>query len=195
MLEDGWQGEADGAADRVDGRAGSGAQPSPTAVLFDLDLAEVGKIVDDALPFEPAAADRETVDQLLAQDEGEEGAEDVAADAGVGFVEDRAGSEQRLCGFLGVLHGQKIAVAQHDLESSDFGVGAQHEEAVEPGLGLELGAVDDKAAAFGRLQETTEALVGDERLIALSQLAFETGDQFGRAAASFLASSSLRQIT
>ena len=169
MLEDGWQGEAD--------------------------LAEVGKIVDDALPFEPAAADRETVDQLLAQDEGEEGAEDVAADAGVGFVEDRAGSEQRLCGFEGVLHGQKIAVAQHDLESSDFGVGAQPEEAVEPGLGLELGAVDDKAAAFGRLQETTEALVGDERLIALSQLAFETGDQFGRAAASFLASSSLRQIT
>ena len=36
MLEDGWQGEAD--------------------------LAEVGKIVDDALQFEPAAADRETVD-------------------------------------------------------------------------------------------------------------------------------------
>jgi len=195
VLEDGWQGEADGAADRVDGRAGSGAQPSPTAVLFDLDLAEVGKIVDDALPFEPAAADRETVDQLLAQDEGEEGAEDVAADAGVGFVEDRAGSEQRLCGFEGVLHGQKIAVAQHDLESSDFGVGAQHEEAVEPGIGLDLGAVDDKAAVFGRLQETTEALVGDERFIALGQLAFETGDQFDARRGILLASSSLRQMT
>ena len=75
------------------------------AVLFDVDFAEIGEIVDDALPFEPAAADRETVDQLLAQDEGEEGAEDVAADAGVGLVEDRAGGEQRLCGFEGILHG------------------------------------------------------------------------------------------
>ena len=66
--------------------------------MFDVDLAEVGEIVNDALPFEQAAAGRETVDQLLAQDEGEKGAEDVAADAGVGFVEDRAGGEQRLCG-------------------------------------------------------------------------------------------------
>jgi hypothetical protein len=62
--------EADGAADRIDGRARSGAQPSPTAILFDVDLAEVSKIVDDALPFEPAAAGREAVDQLLAQDKG-----------------------------------------------------------------------------------------------------------------------------
>ncbi|MGA8759539.1 MAG: hypothetical protein WB611_25145 [Stellaceae bacterium] len=40
---------------------------------------KVGKIVDDALPFEPAAAGRETVEELLAQDQGEKGAEDVAA--------------------------------------------------------------------------------------------------------------------
>ena len=60
----------------------------------------------------------------------------MAADAGIGLVEDRAGGEQRLCGFEGILHGQQIAVAQHDLESGDFGVGAQHEEAIEPGIGL-----------------------------------------------------------
>ena len=57
----------------------------PTAILFDLDLTEVGKIVDDALPFEPAMAGRETVEELLAQDQSEKGAEDVAADAGVGL--------------------------------------------------------------------------------------------------------------
>ena len=68
----------------------------PAAVLFDVDLAEIGEILDDALPFKPAAADRETVDQLLAQDQGEEGAEDVAADADVGLVENWAGGEQRL---------------------------------------------------------------------------------------------------
>jgi hypothetical protein len=130
-----WQGDAYGAADRVDCRAGSDAQSGAAAVLFDVDFTEIGEIVDDALPFEPAAADRETVDQLLAQDQGEEGAEDVAADAGVGLVEDRAGGEQRLCGFEGILHGQQIAVAQYDLERGDFGVGAQHHGKIYIGFG------------------------------------------------------------
>ena len=66
LLEDRRQSDADGAADRVDGRAGSGAQSGPAAVLFDVDFTEVGEIVDNALPFEPAAASRETVDQFLA---------------------------------------------------------------------------------------------------------------------------------
>ena len=92
-LEDRRQGDADSAANRVDGRAGGGAQPRPAAVLFDLDLAEIGEIVDDALPFEPAAASCETVEELLAQDEREKGAEDVAANAGVGLVKDGAGGE------------------------------------------------------------------------------------------------------
>src|SRR5262249_57396101 len=78
-----------------------------------------------------------------------------------------------------VVHGQQIAVAQYNLESGDFGVGAQHEEAIESGIGLDLGAIDDEAVAFGRLQETTEALVGDERLVALGELALESGDEFG----------------
>jgi hypothetical protein len=52
-------------------------------------------------------------------------------DAGLGLVVDRTGGEQRLCGFEGILHGQQIAVAQHNLESGDFGVGAQHKEAVK----------------------------------------------------------------
>ena len=82
-------------ARQIGSMVGPGAvrRQRPTAVLFDLDLTEVGKIVDDALPFEPAMAGRETVEQLLAQDQGEEGAEDVAADAGVGLVKDRAGGE------------------------------------------------------------------------------------------------------
>jgi hypothetical protein len=67
LLEDGRQGDADGAADRIDGRAGSGAQAGAAAVLFDVDLAEIGEVVDDALPFERAATSRETIHQLLAQ--------------------------------------------------------------------------------------------------------------------------------
>ena len=103
-------------------------------------------------------ARRETIDQFLAQHQGKEGAEDVAADAGVGLVKDRPGGEQRLCGSEGVLDGQQVAVAQDDLKGGDFCVGAQHEEAVEAGIGLDLGAIDDEAVAFGRFQETAEAL-------------------------------------
>jgi hypothetical protein len=91
LLEDGRQRDADSAADRIDSRAGGGAQPCAAAVLFDVDRAEIGEIVDASLPFEPAAACRQTIDQFLAQDEGKEGAEDGAADAGISLVEDRAG--------------------------------------------------------------------------------------------------------
>jgi hypothetical protein len=46
-----------------------------------------------------AHGDKALVDQFLAQHQGKEGAEDVAAEAGVGLVKDRPGGEQRLCGF------------------------------------------------------------------------------------------------
>jgi len=64
--------------------------------LFDFDLAEVGQIVEDALPFEGlgealGAALVEPVDQLLSEDQSQEGAEDVATDGRVGLVEDRSG--------------------------------------------------------------------------------------------------------
>ena len=72
-----------------------------------------------------------------------------------------------------------VSLVLADLERGDAHVGAQHEEAVEPRIGLELGAIDDKAVAVGRLQEAAEALVADERLVALGELALETGDQRG----------------
>ena len=100
----------------------------------------------------------------------------MAADAGVGFVEDRPGGEQRLCGFEGILHGEEVTVSQDDLEGGDFRVGAQHEEAVEASVGLDLGTIDDEAIALGRLEETAEALVGDQCLVTLRELALEAGD-------------------
>src|SRR5512144_3179428 len=92
LLENGWQGDAEGTAERIDGWPGSGSEPRPAAVLFDLDLAQVGEVVEDALPFERLrAAHGEAVDQFLSQHEGEERAEHMAADGGVGPVEDRPG--------------------------------------------------------------------------------------------------------
>ena len=171
--------------------------------MFDVDLAEVGEIVNDALPFEPAAAGRETVDQLLAQDEGEESAEDVAADAGVGFVEDRAGGEQRLGGFEGVFDGQQIAVSKDDLESGDFGVGAQHEETIEPGIGLDprfregrlLARSMMKPSPSGVFRKRRKPLLATSALSPWASLRSRPATSSARAAASFLASSALRQMT
>jgi len=108
--------------------------------LLNLDLAQLGEIVDDALPLDVAVVVcRETIHQLLPEDEGEEGAKHMAADAGVGLVEDRSCSEQRLCGFEGILHSEQVAITQDHLERGDFGVGAQHEQTIEAGVGLDPG--------------------------------------------------------
>jgi hypothetical protein len=65
------------------------------------------------------------------------------------------------------------------LEGGDFRVSAQHEQAVEAGVGLDFGPINDKAVAHGRREETAEAFVGDQCLVALRELALEAGDQFG----------------
>src|SRR5579864_4053808 len=202
LLEDRRQGDLDSAADRINGWAGSGAQSGSATILFDLDLTEVGKIVDDALPFELATACRQTVRQFLAQHQGEEGAEDVAADAGIGFVEDRPGGEQRLCGFEGVLHGEEVAVSQDDLEGGDFRVGAQHEQAVEAGVGLDprfregrlLARSMTKPSPSGVLRKRRKPLLATSALSPCASLRSRPAISSARASASFLASSSLRQM-
>ena len=116
LLVDRRQGDADGAADRVDGGAWRGAQPRPAAVLLDLDLAQVGEVVEDALPFNAGGVTRgEAVHQFLAQQQCEKRAEHMTADTGIGLVEDRPGRHECLGGFEGVLHRQQISVAQDHL--------------------------------------------------------------------------------
>src|SRR5512144_813392 len=143
LLENGWQGDAEGTAERIDGRPGSGSESRPAAVLLDLDLAQVGEVVEDAPPFERLRAARgEAVDQFLSEQQSKKGNEDVAADGSVGLVEDRPGGEQRLGGLEGVLNRQKVAVAQDHLQGGQFGIGPQHEQAIKTGIRLDLGRID-----------------------------------------------------
>jgi hypothetical protein len=102
-------------ADGIDGRAGCGAQKRALAVLvFNFDLTQFSKVIEDALPFQPLCLMRgETVHQLFAQQERKEFAEHVTADAGIGFVEDGPRRHQCLCHLESVFHGQQIAIAQH----------------------------------------------------------------------------------
>src|SRR5258705_12604937 len=84
--------------------------------------------------------------------EREEAAEHVAADGLVELVEDRTGFEQVLGGSEGLLHGPQLLVAEHGFERVEIGVGAQHENAVEPFLVFDLVRVDREVLIADRLQ-------------------------------------------
>jgi hypothetical protein len=114
--------------------------------LLDLGFAQALEILDDVGPFELVTGGEEAVLQLLAQDQGEKGAEDVAADGVVAFVEDRAGGEEGFCGSEDVLDHPAVAIAQDGLERGEFGVGAQHVDAVEEGVEGDAARVDFEAA-------------------------------------------------
>ena len=95
LLKDGRQCEPDRAADRIDAWPGCGAQDGTTAILLDFDDTEVEQIVDDVLPFRHrCAVGGQSIEQLLAQQQGEEGAADVAADCGIGAVEHHSESTE-----------------------------------------------------------------------------------------------------
>ena len=76
------------------------------------------------------------------QHQGEEGAEDVAADGGVGGVEDRSRVERGLGRAEQLLDPEQVAIAEHGQQRADAAVGAQHEDAVEFGFVGELANID-----------------------------------------------------
>ena len=90
LLEDGRQGDAEGAAYGINGVAWSGSQQRAAAVLLDFDLAEFVEIIYDVAPLQIiTTACGEEVEQFLPENRGEETAEDVTADGRVGLMEDR----------------------------------------------------------------------------------------------------------
>jgi len=122
---------------------------------------------------------RDAVFQRLLEHEREETAEHVAADGLVELVEDRTGFEQLLGGSEGLLHGPQLLVAEHGFERVEIGVGAQHENAVEPFLVLDLVRVDREVLIADRLQVAAIAGVADERLVAPLERPLQRGEDRG----------------
>ena len=91
--------------------------------------------------------------QLLFQHQREEAARDVAADGLVELVKDRARFEQALGGSKRPSHRPQTLIYEHGLERRKTGVGPQDEDAVELGVLLGLGAVDDEVAFVGLFQK------------------------------------------
>ena len=75
-----------------------GAGGDDLAVLLDGGLLDSVEIIEQALPFGLEAPGLAQAGQFLGQNQGEEGAEDMAADGGIGLMEDRAGVEGGLGG-------------------------------------------------------------------------------------------------
>jgi len=99
----------------------------------------------------------------------------VAADSGIGLVEDGARVEQALHGAEDLLDHPELLVFQGDLDGGERGVGAQHTHAVEALLLQCFFAVDGQGA-LGGLEIAPVSLVGDQVLRAAAELLLKRGE-------------------
>jgi len=103
----------------------------------------------------------------------------MTADGLIELVEDRPRCEQMLGRANALLHGPQLFVAEHGFERIELGVGAQHEDAVEPLLLFDLCGIDREVLVTDRLQIAAIADVADQRLVAPLELTLERGDDRG----------------
>jgi hypothetical protein len=139
-----WQRYAGSFEDGTDSALCLGAQDDGIAVVLDGDLLQAIEIAQGIPPFGLDAGFVAACLKLLSQDQGEEGAEDMAADGSITGVIDWPGLEQRLGASKEFLHLEKVTVAQHGLERCDPGPlwQAQDEDAVESRFIGELAGID-----------------------------------------------------
>ena len=162
-------------------------------VLADRHLLEPIKVAQHITPLGPKARAPAALIQLLAQDQGQKGAEHVTADGRIRGMVDGPRAHQRLGGPEELLHLDQVAVAQDRLQGRDPGVGAQHEQAVVARLLGDLADIDLEGLLGGRAQVSAVGGVADQRLVAPLQLLIEGSTMIAwRSAASFSASASLR---
>src|SRR5918996_1552286 len=174
-LNGGRQGDAGGAERQAGGRARGGADEEALVVVGDVGLGQGVEVGENLGPGCRAAEFGDALLELGLEDEGEETGEHVAADGRVELVEDRPGGEQVLGRAEGRLHGPELLVAQHGGEWVEVGVGAQYEDAVEPGVLPRLAGIDGEVAVAFGLEKAAETGVADQRLVAPGQLTSEVG--------------------
>ena len=117
--------------------------------------------------------------QLLLQHQGEKATRHMAANGLVELVENRARGEQAFRRSERALHHPQMFVAKHGFERREIGVRAEHEDSVELGVLLRLGAIDDEMVVVWRREKAPIALVADKGFIAFLQLTLERGQDRG----------------
>ncbi len=86
----GREGDAGGLKDPADLTGNPGTGSDALAVLFDGGLLEAVEIAQQIAPFDGDIGGPALIGQLLLEHQGQEGAEDVATDGGIGRVVDRS---------------------------------------------------------------------------------------------------------
>ena len=145
------------------------------AVLLDFGFAQPFEILHDVGPFEVVAGGDQPVLELLAQDQSQERAEDVAANGLVAFVKDGTGGEQRLTRAKDVFHHPAVAVAQGGLQRGQLHRDPDHVDAVVERVERDAPGIDFEAAAGFGLEETAIAAVAHQALVAAAQRLSERG--------------------
>ena len=131
FLEVGRQGDTNRLKELAGDAGGWGPQQEALAVLRKGDFLQPIEIAQDAAPFGGNPEPSEPVFEFFGEQQGEEGTEHVAADGGVAAVVDRTGGEHGLGLTQQLFDPQQVAVAQHDLQRRDFGIGAQYVETIK----------------------------------------------------------------
>ena len=121
---------------------GVGAHEPVGGSVVDAHLLQAVEIAHQLLPFRREAGLAGEVVEMLLHRQRQEGAEDMAADGGVGGMEDRPGAHDRLGSAEEILDKEKIAIAQNRLQRGHLRIGAQDEDPVEARLLGELAGVD-----------------------------------------------------
>src|SRR6478672_4464116 len=161
LANGGRQGDAGSTQRETGGGARRRADDEALAVLGDRGLGQCVEIAEDLGPGADLAERGDTVLELDLQHQGQERAEDVAADGLVELVEDGSRGEEVLFGAEDALRRPQLLVAEHGGERVEIGIGAQHEDTVEARVLGNLGTIDDEAALAGGLEEAPIARVAD----------------------------------
>lgn len=175
-LDGGRQGDTGGAEGEARGGSGCGAKAEMGAVLLDFGLGQRVEVGEDGRPGSGLAEPGDAVVERALQQQGEERAEDVAADGLVELVVNGAGGEQMLGGAEGRFDDPELLVAQHRLKRIETGIGLQHKDTIEAGIRLGLGQVDGKMARAGGLEKAAIAGIADQRFVAAAELAGKAGE-------------------
>src|SRR5690348_12358288 len=107
------------------------------------------------------------------QHQSKEAAEHVTTNVLIQFVKNRTGLEEVLRRAERMLHGPELLLADHSFAGVEIGIGAQHEDAVELRLTVDLCRVDGKVPIANRLQIASEACVADQCLVASGELTLQ----------------------
>jgi hypothetical protein len=178
FLEVGRQGDANCLEQLAGGACGRGTQQEALAILLEGDFLQPVEIAQDVVPLGGDVVAAQPIFEFFSEQQGEKGAEHMAADGHVAAVVDRPGGEHGLCLAQQLFDPPQIAVAQHDLQRGELGIGAQDVEPVEARVVGDPVLVDGEMLGREGLQIAAEAAVADERLVALGELGpqpFEDG--------------------